>query len=352
MNLLDRYTARNVLAAMIVVQVLLMGLDLVINYISDLEDVESGYSALEVLAYTLMRLPWRFYQYAPVSVLLGALIGLGSMASNNELTVMRAMGWSLARIIWAVMKPLGVVILLTMAVGEYVAPNTEQYAKVWRAEHRQGDEGLAERDGGWQREGNDFYRFLSMRSDNTVIGVLRYRYDGLRLQSALHADRAVPEEDGWQLQNIRATHFEPDRTVTDIRDSEPWQTSLDPELLKQIVFDQDSQSISDLWRYGRYLDAQGTDATSIWLYFWQKLLQPLMLAGLMLIAASFVFGPLRSAAAGTRVFYGTLVGLSFKYLQDLLGPASTIFGFPPIWSVLTPTLICFLIGFLMLRRVG
>ena len=133
MNLIDRYTARNVLAAMLVVQVLLMGLDLVINYISGLDDVENHYGAFEVLLYTLMRLPWRFYQYAPVGVLLGGLIGLGAMASNNELTTMRAAGWSLARIIWAVMKPLGVVILLTMVVGEYVAPSTEQYAKSWRS---------------------------------------------------------------------------------------------------------------------------------------------------------------------------------------------------------------------------
>ena len=65
MNLIDRYTARNVLAAMLVVQVLLMGLDLVINYISGLDDVENHYGAFEVLLYTLMRLPWRFYQYAP-----------------------------------------------------------------------------------------------------------------------------------------------------------------------------------------------------------------------------------------------------------------------------------------------
>ena len=76
MNLIDRYTARNVLAAMLVVQVLLMGLDLVINYISGLDDVENHYGAFEVLLYTLMRLPWRFYQYAPVGVLLGGLIGL------------------------------------------------------------------------------------------------------------------------------------------------------------------------------------------------------------------------------------------------------------------------------------
>ena len=35
----------------------------------------------------------------------GALIGLGSMASSNELTVMRAAGRSLVSILWGVLKP-------------------------------------------------------------------------------------------------------------------------------------------------------------------------------------------------------------------------------------------------------
>ena len=59
----DRYLARNVLGAIIVVQVVLLGLDLVITYINDLDDVEGDYGAFQVLLYLLMRLPWRLHQY-------------------------------------------------------------------------------------------------------------------------------------------------------------------------------------------------------------------------------------------------------------------------------------------------
>ncbi|TDO07724.1 lipopolysaccharide export system permease protein [Halomonas ventosae] len=348
---LDRYIARNVLMAMLVVQALLLGLDLVINYITDLEDVEGSYGALQVFLYALMRLPWRFYQYAPVSVLIGALVGLGAMASSNELTVMRAAGRSLTRILWGVMQPLVIVIVITMAVGEYAAPVTEQYAKSWRAELQQ-QGGVADRGGGWQREGDNFYRFGSIRTDNTLIDMTRYRYDGKRLVSATHAARAVRNEGHWQLQDVRTTRFKADRTLTEQHATQPWQTSLDPELLRLIITDPDSQSISDLWRYAHYLGDQGLAATDSWLYFWQKLLLPLTLASLLLVAASFVFGPLRTVAAGTRVFYGAIVGLSFKYIQDLLAPAATIFGFSPIWAILTPTLASFALGFVLLRRAG
>ncbi len=74
-----------------------------------------------------------------MAVLIGALIGLGSMASSNELTVMRAAGRSLARIVWGVMKPVLLVVVVVLLVAEFVSPRTEQYAEAWRLEQRQGE---------------------------------------------------------------------------------------------------------------------------------------------------------------------------------------------------------------------
>ncbi|MFP3366059.1 LptF/LptG family permease, partial [Pseudoalteromonas sp. SIMBA_148] len=122
------------------------------------------------------------------------------------------------------------------------------------------------------------------------------------------------------------------------QETREWDTQLTPDLLKLVISDPKQQSASDLWRYSRYLQDQGLSANQPLLYFWQKILQPLTLAALVLVAASFVFGPLRTVAAGTRVFYGIVVGLLFKYLQDLLAPASVVFGFAPIWAVLAPML--------------
>ncbi|MGO1344270.1 MAG: LPS export ABC transporter permease LptG, partial [Chromohalobacter japonicus] len=53
-----------------------------------------------------------------------------------------------------------------------------------------------------------------------------------------------------------------------------------------------------------------------------------------------------------RVFYGIIVGVSFKYLQDLLAPASMLFGFSPVFAVLVPTVACYVLGIVLLRRTG
>lgn len=348
----DRYIARNVLAAIIVVQFVLLGLDLVFAFINDLKDVEGDYSAFDVLLYLGMRLPWRFYQYAPVAVLIGALIGLGAMASSNELTVMRAAGRSLTRILWGVMKPIGLIIVTVLLIAEFVSPRTEQFAEAWRLEQMAGEGAILTQRGGWQREGDNFYRFGAIRADDTVIDLTRYQFDGQRLVEATHADRAVWEDDHWVLEGAETTRFFEQRTEADQQARLTWETAMTPAQLNRLLRDVESQAPSELWAYARYLSEQGVAATQPLLHFWQKMLMPVTMASLVLVAASFVFGPLRSVAAGTRVFYGVIVGLSFKYLQDLLAPASTVFGFSPVWAVLAPTLSCVLLGLYLLRRSG
>ncbi len=348
----DRYLARNVLGAIIVVQVVLLGLDLVITYINDLDDVEGDYGAFQVLVHLGLRLPWRFYQYAPVGVLIGALIGLGSMASSNELTVMRAAGRSLTRILWGVMKPIILVVVVVLLIAEYVAPRTEQFAAAWRLEQIQGAGAVVTERGGWQREGDTFYRFGAIRADDTVLDLTRYRFQGQALHEAVSADRAAWRDGAWILENVAVTRFLDDHTEVEHHSTLGWETSLTPDQLARLLRPINSQAPSELWAYARYLQDQGQQATQPLLHFWQKLLMPLTMGSLVLVAASFVFGPLRTVAAGTRVFYGVVTGLAFKYLQDLLAPASMVFGFSPAWAVLAPTLICAALGLYLLRRTG
>src|SRR5690554_1826337 len=299
-----------------------------------------------------MRMPWRFYQYAPVAVLIGALIGLGSMASSNELTVMRAAGRSLARILWGVMKPVILIVVVVLLIAEYVSPRTEQFASAWRLEQLQGEGAVLTQRGGWQREGDSVYRFGAIRADDTVVDLTRYRFEGYTLHEAVTAERAVWHEGSWQLRNVAVTRFFDHHTEAQHYAELPWQTDLTPAQLNRLLLPINSQAPSELLAYARFLQEQGLQATQPLLYLWQKLLMPLAMASLVLVAASFVFGPLRSVAAGTRVFYGVIVGLAFKYMQDLLAPASMVFGFSPVWAVLTPTLISMGLGFYLLRRTG
>ncbi len=53
---------------------------------------------------------------------------------------------------------------------------------------------------------------------------------------------------------------------------------------------------------------------------------------------------------GFRIFAGVIVGIVFRTSQDLMGPASLVFGFSPLYAALLPISICMLVGLLLLRR--
>ena len=352
MRKLDRYISMNVLAATAVVLLVLVFLEALFSFLGQLDDVQGNYQTLDVAIYTLFLIPKKIYEFIPVSALVGCLAGLGSMASNSELVVMRAAGVSLWRMVWAVMKPALIMIAVGTMLGEYVAPLSEQLAETRKAIARSAD-GSYSGAGVWHREGNDFMYFNAVEPNGVLYGVSRYRFDDdMNLLESSFAKRALYQKGQWLLENVRTSRFDGEKFITQESLIQPWETSLTTTLLKVVVVEPDALSISGLLTYTRYLDEQGLDAGEYDLAFWKKALQPLSILSLVLVGISFVFGPLRSVSMGLRIFSGVITGVIFMIVQNLLGPSSLVFGFPPILSVLLPVMICLLFGAELLRRAG
>ena len=82
------------------------------------------------------------------------------------------------------------------------------------------------------------------------------------------------------------------------------------------------------------------------------MLQPLAVVGLCLLALCFILGPLRERGLGVRLSVGVIVGLLFKYLQDLFGPLAMVYGIPAWLGVLIPITVCWILGIIGFRRIG
>jgi len=348
---LDRYLGRTVVTATLLVLVIIVGLDAVTAYIDEAGDISDSYTAWEVLLYIVLTIPGRLYEYTPFAAMIGCLIGLGQLASSSELVVMRGAGVSIARLVWIVMKPTLVMALVAFLIGEYVAPKAEQLAQSRRAIAQNPGEGVAGRHGLWNREGNTFLHFNALEPDGVVYGVILLQFDDrYRLQSALRARKATFAGDHWMMNNAVKTDFSSWQTTRTPYDRLRWDTAITPQLLTMEVVEPEQLPLADLYRYSRYLTQQGLDADDFELAMWKKLLQPLTVASLVLVAISFIFGPLRDGTLGFRIFAGVIVGIVFRTSQDLLGPASLVFGFSPLYAALVPVLICMGFGLLLLRR--
>jgi lipopolysaccharide export system permease protein len=361
MRRLDWYIGIAVLVAMAVVVLVLGGLDLLFTAIQELGETSGGYGAVAALSYVLMLFPSHLYEMLPMIALIGALAGLGTLAAGNELVAMQAAGVSRRRIAAAVMKPAVLVMGFGLLLGEVIAPPLEVRAEVAKA-LAQGDQVALSRYGHWERDGAAFMHFNAIEPDGILHGVSIFEYDAQqRLLRSVNAERAVYHGEGssagsyaWQLENgVDARYDYGNDTVSSILAqfvTQDRQLDLSPELLQVLIVNPDRMAMRDLYRYASRFERQGLDAAPYYLALWKKLLQPLATAVLVLLAISFIFGPLREATMGSRVFTAISVGLAFTILQRLVHSVSLVYQLSPLLAVLAPLLLCGLFGLVFIRR--
>jgi lipopolysaccharide export system permease protein len=132
-------------------------------------NISDSYTVMDVLSYVLLTAPRRMYDMLPMAALIGCLIGLGSLASNSELTIMRAAGVSIGRIVWAVMKPMLVLMVAGVLIGEYVAPATETMAQANRALAQGSGDAQSSKHGLWHRQGEEFIHINAVHPNGTAV---------------------------------------------------------------------------------------------------------------------------------------------------------------------------------------
>lgn len=357
MKILDQHISRTVLLSMTVVIGLMGTLDLIFSLLDQIANTDENYSLLNAVSYVLLTTPTSLYEMLPFTALGGALIGLGILASNNELVVMQAAGIRTGRIILAVLKPTFLVMGLSLLIGEYVSPPLEQTAKSNRAVQQSANASIGSEQGNWQRIGNDFIHINAIAPGGaSLFGVTRYTVsEDRRLISAKFAETAqyIESNSGnyWLLENIDESILG-DRTISSNHYlQEDWVVELSPELLSVLLVKPDEQSITGLYRLAKYFESEGLDSAKYNLAFWKKLTQPIATLALVVLAISFVFGPLRESTTGFRVFISLSIGLVFTIVQRMMEPASLIYGLNPLFAVLFPILLCGILGVVLIRRV-
>lgn len=358
MKLLDNHVRIAVLLSMAVVLGVTVSLDLIFSLIDELGESGVDYSVGNALLYVIMTTPTSIYELLPYAALGGALIGLGVLASNNELVVMQSVGIHKWRIVVAVLKPTLLVMLIGLVLGEFVSPPLEQIANSNKAIQQSGSTSINSEAGTWRKVGNDYIHINAIApGGEELIGVSRYTVNDQReLVSASFAEAGeyVRTETGgyWRLLNVSQSLMNGSTIITGDYLQEDWEADLSPELLSVLLVEPDKQSISGLFQFAQYFESEGLDSGVYFLAFWKKLLQPLSTLVLVILAVSFVFGPLREATMGYRIFIAISIGLAFTTVQRMMEPVSLIYGFSPLMAVLTPILLCAGAGALLMRRVA
>ena len=352
---LSRYIFYTVFISIFMVLCVILGLDTAAAIIDETGAIQRNYHFSDVLIFVITKLPSAIYEYIPFSTLIGCLYGLGLLAGTSELTVMRVSGVSLLRIVYFVMKPVIFFVIFAVVIGEYFAPYLDQRADGTREYLRKGSSAQDSATGLWIKEDREFMHFNAVFPGGVLYGVTRYQFnEDQELGEASFSTRATYNsvEGSWMEENVSITRFSDSNISTEKKLTRQWNSELSPQILTVNVLPAESLPISTLVSHIKFLEQQFMDSAVYRLAFWEKMLQPLVIVSLVLVAISFVFGPLRESTMGFRIFIGVVIGISFKMVQDLLGPFSIVFGFPVVYAVIIPIFLCIVLGVFLLKRTG
>lgn len=350
-RIVAKHVTKTTALAMLGATAVLSVLQVLFTYLGELGALNENYNAWQALLYVMWGAPRYLYEILPIAALIGAVLGLGTLASNSELVIMRSIGISLWRIVGWVIRSALILVILSFALSEWVIPYTNEQAKSVK-DHRSVS-ALGEVKGYWTREGQRFIYIDYANAQGQLKHVQVVDFDeGYHLKGVLNAAQGQFVKDGdWNLERVSQVDILPQGNATLVNAAElPLSLALQPKYVHMVTIDPEDLSPSQLISFMSYMQEYSQVPKTYKLAFWQKVASPFALIALVVIACSFIFGPLRQQSMGFRLVIALFIGLSFFYLQDFLGYASLVYSPSPAWFVFVPIILMMVVGGYLLRR--
>lgn len=351
-SIIHRYIAKTVITTTLLVVLVVMALTYFINLLGELRDIGVGdYGVAQAALHSLLELPHNIYQFFPMLVLLGGLMGLGILASNHELIVMRVSGISINKIVRAVLSAAIVLALFGVLIGEVISPRAHFLADRHKTSAENGGQAIATATGVWIHEGTNFIHIDREINRHHLEGVTRYEFDSTHHLLTSSYAKALDYSNGqWQLHDLVTTVFLKGHTSHQQSAEATWELTLNPNLLSAGLVEPDEMPLNRLAEYTKHLVDNGLQSNEFQFNFWKRIFQPLTILIMLLLAVPFIFSAPRSVTMGLRMLLGVVIGFIFYILDALLGQLCIVFQWSPILAALLPVLLFAGLGQVWLAR--
>jgi lipopolysaccharide export system permease protein len=353
MSILSGYLMRNILASTVIVMLVLLGLAALFEFIGQLDNTQGDYGTPQALLFAALRLPQLSFEMLPIASLIGGLMGLGALANNSEIVVMRTAGVSVRRLAGMVALSGVVLMVATGLIGEFIGPPLDYFARTMRddARYQQDDRDFG--DAAWVKDGEVILHLERINTEFEFGSLYLFRFnEDNSLKSVARADNSgIDESDKWVLENLRETRFADD-SVQVVESSVSVESfDLDAEMLGITLVKPISLSGRGLMSYIDYLEKNELDSRRYEMELWSRVSRTAAVAIMPVLALAFVFGSLRSAGSGGRLMIGVLIGLAYFLVSEMTANSGQVFDLEPAIVSWFPSLALLLVTMFALSRV-
>jgi lipopolysaccharide export system permease protein len=352
-GILSQYMMRTILASTALVMVVLLALAGLFEFIAELDDVRNDYQTPQAILFALLRMPVLAFELMPVSALIGSLLGLGALAANSEIIVMRSAGLSVVKLALMVSLSGLVMLIFTGLIGEFIGPSLDFYARDMRSQAIYGQDEERLGNATWVRDGPVYLHLQRVNSEFDFGSIYLYRFDeNNKLQSIARAENSgIDDDDRWRFENFRETQFIDD-SVHVVESSIALESfEVNAELLGNALAKPLSLSLRGLLSYIDYLKRNSLDASRYETELWYRVSRSVSVMIMPILALAFVFGSLRTGGTGSRLMIGIVIGLAYYLVSEMLASSGQVFNMNPALIAWLPTIILLAVTTIALTRI-
>jgi len=353
MKIKDRYITKTLLTFTFVVFIIWIGIYGFFNFLAELDEIGNGsYTILEAIKYIVLIIPEVAYGHASSIILLGCVLGMGHLATTNQLVVMRISGISIFKLTFITVRTAIIFIVVFIAIGEGLAPYLSEKAKKDRSSALGFNLVSQNQEGFWIKDGNNIinvqknfdgalfsditiFEINASNKINTIVNSSSAVFDG---QSLNLGETSIYSVDESKLRNAILFQKKADYIQT---------VSFDKDLIESLKKHPEDLTTWKIFKQIQFLSDNKLRAGLFEVELYKRLIKPVTLIAMILLAMLFIFGTNRDATLGRKIFFGIAVGLSFELISRVGGAMSLGFNFSPLISAILPTITVLLIAMIL-----
>jgi len=350
MKIRERYIRKTILSFTLVVLMIWLGVYSFFNFLSEMGSIgQLNYTTLEAFRYIALQIPEVAYKHASPVILLGCVLGMGHLATTNQLIVLRVSGMSIIRLTMLTIKTALIFFIAVIAIGEIFAPIASEEAEVGRAKALDQPIASQSQEGFWIRDGENYINVQKNIDGKLFTGVTIIEVNSSnKISTVLTSEQATFDGKSLDMKNTEIFSIEDNEKIDNIsikeRNSYNKTVSFDQDLIDSLKKEPEELTTWNIIKQIQFLSNNKLRSGIFEVELYKRLINPITLVTMILLAMLFIFGSTRDVTLGRKIFFGIAVGLAFELLSRIGGAMALSFDFNPVISNVLPTIVAMLIA--------
>jgi len=356
MKILDRYLYTKIIVFSISSLIALGFIFGFFKYLEELNNIGIGaYNSLSALKYIIYLFPSILNTLIILSLMMGSVFAIGNLNSNSELQIFYTASYSSTGLIVKILKFLFGFSVILIILGESISPISIKFSSDYKNQQLEKNISFVRRNF-WLKNDQSFL-YLERKDNSDFHSVRLFDIEDLDLKTMVIFQDPTLKSNLLESSSVEKKTINLKDKFFEIASSNEINQSIEIPLnnddLETIHNDEKTMSIMDLIKVISYSIDSHTDYRKYAFELISRLVKPLTLIGMLLIALPYIFSVSRTISTGKKVFLAITIGIvthlltKFSYVISINVESMEIFG--PI----VPAFFLICIGiFLLYNRSG